>query len=71
MASAAPLTDEVCVVTGGASGIGRAMAERFASAGMRVVIGDIEQSAVDATIAAFPGDADRVLGVTCDVRSAS
>jgi len=70
MASAAPLTDEVCVVTGGASGIGRAMAERFASAGMRVVIGDIEQSAVDATIAAFPGDADRVLGVTCDVRSA-
>ncbi len=66
---ASELTDEVCVVTGGASGIGRAMAHRFARAGMRVVIADIEQSAIDATIADFPGDPGRVLGVTCDVRS--
>ena len=35
----------VAVVTGAASGIGRAMAERFAAEGMRVVLADIEQRA--------------------------
>jgi 3alpha(or 20beta)-hydroxysteroid dehydrogenase len=35
------LTDKVAVVTGGASGIGSAAAERFAAAGAIVVIGDV------------------------------
>lgn len=35
-------TDKIAVVTGGASGIGRAMAERFAAEGMRIVLADIE-----------------------------
>jgi NAD(P)-dependent dehydrogenase (short-subunit alcohol dehydrogenase family) len=35
--------DRVAVVTGGASGIGRAMAERFAAEGMRLVLADIEE----------------------------
>lgn len=34
--------NKVAVVTGAASGIGKAMAERFASEGMRLVLGDIE-----------------------------
>src|SRR5262249_39698228 len=63
------LAGKACVVTGGGSGIGRALAHRFAAAGMRVAIGDIETSAVDATVAALGGDGDRVLGVRCDVRS--
>ena len=45
------------MVTGGASGIGRAMVARFAAAGMNVVVGDIE-----------PGDGD-FLAVQCDVTS--
>jgi NAD(P)-dependent dehydrogenase (short-subunit alcohol dehydrogenase family) len=36
------LRDKVAVVTGGASGIGRAMADRFAAAGMKLALVDIE-----------------------------
>jgi NAD(P)-dependent dehydrogenase (short-subunit alcohol dehydrogenase family) len=42
------LTGRVAVVTGGASGIGLAMAERFAAEGMDLAIADIEQDALDA-----------------------
>jgi NAD(P)-dependent dehydrogenase (short-subunit alcohol dehydrogenase family) len=62
------LTDKVCVVTGGASGIGRALAHRFAAAGMRIAIGDIEAVALDAIVSELGGDGERVLGVRCDVR---
>lgn len=64
----ADLTDKVCVVTGGASGIGRALVHRFAAAGMRIAIGDIETAALDAVVGELGGEGDRVLGVRCDVR---
>ncbi len=34
---------KVAVITGGASGMGRAFADRFAAEGMKVVVGDIEE----------------------------
>ena len=39
---------KVAVVTGAASGIGLALAERFASAGLDVVLADVEQPALQA-----------------------
>ncbi len=43
------LNGKVAVVTGAASGIGRAMAERFAAEGMRVVLADVEEEALKQT----------------------
>ncbi|MEM9177551.1 MAG: SDR family NAD(P)-dependent oxidoreductase, partial [Myxococcota bacterium] len=42
------LNGKVAVVTGGASGIGRAMADRFAQAGMKLVLADIETGPLQA-----------------------
>src|ERR1700679_3856003 len=42
------LTGKTAFVTGGASGIGLAMGQAFAAAGMRVMLADIEKNALDA-----------------------
>ena len=51
--------DRVAVVTGAASGIGRALAERFASEGMKLVVADVEEAA--SVAAAFWGLTPAVL----------
>lgn len=50
------LTDQVAVVTGGASGIGLALARAFAREGCRVVIADIEEAALQRAAAVLPED---------------
>src|SRR5262245_4480248 len=45
------MTGKVVVITGGASGIGRATACAFARQGARVVIGDIDAKGADDTVA--------------------
>ena len=62
--------DQVAVVTGGASGIGRAMADRFAGAGMKVVLADVEESALRTAEAAMRAQGATVLGVITDVSKA-
>jgi len=45
----------VAVITGGASGIGLAAAERYASLGMKLVLADLRQDALDKAAAELPG----------------
>ncbi len=61
------LRGKTAVVTGGASGIGRAMAERFAEEGMRIVLADVEPGALEATAAALRTGGADVLAVPTDV----
>lgn len=63
------LRDRVAVVTGAASGIGRAMAERFAAEGMRVVLADIEEQALRDAERAMSSAGAKVLAVRTDVSS--
>jgi NAD(P)-dependent dehydrogenase (short-subunit alcohol dehydrogenase family) len=62
--------DKTAVVTGGASGIGRAMGELFLAKGMNVVLADIEQNALDATVAALAAGGGKCIGVVTDVSKA-
>jgi len=61
---------KVAVVTGAASGIGRALAARFAREGMRVVLADVEKRALDDCVAHLEREALAVTGVVTDVASA-
>ena len=61
------LKGRVAVVTGGASGIGRAMGERFAREGMKVVLADVEEPALQSTVKELEADGLDVFGVVTNV----
>jgi NAD(P)-dependent dehydrogenase (short-subunit alcohol dehydrogenase family) len=55
------------VITGGASGIGFACAQEFTRRGARVVLADIDQSALDQAVEQLRSGGAEAHGVTCDV----
>ncbi len=59
--------DKVAVITGAASGIGRAIAERCAQEGMKVVIADIEKEALRKTAKEMKAAGAQVVPVVTDV----
>jgi NAD(P)-dependent dehydrogenase (short-subunit alcohol dehydrogenase family) len=63
--------DRVAVITGAASGIGRAIASRCAREGMRVVLADVEASALAQAQAELQEAGADVLAVLTDVSRAS
>ncbi len=58
---------KVALVTGAASGIGRASARLFAEAGAKVVVADIDRSGADETAALIAAAGGEALAVTVDV----
>lgn len=59
--------EKTAVVTGAASGIGLAMAQRLAAEGMKVVLADIEEPALEAAVAGLRDAGHDVIGVPTDV----
>lgn len=57
----------VAVVTGGASGIGKAMAARFAAEGMKIVLADVEPAALDEAARELAAAGAEVESVAADV----
>ncbi len=61
------LKGKVAVVTGAASGIGFGLVNRFARAGMKVVMADVEQPALDGAAASLKRQNHDVIAVLTDV----
>ena len=61
------ITGKVAFITGGASGMGLAMARSFAAAGMKVAIADVEQAALDRVKAEFDASTAEVITLRVDV----
>ena len=62
------LADHHIVVTGGGSGLGLAMARRFAALGAKVSINGRNEDKLKAAAAQIEGDGGKVAGITCNVR---
>ena len=65
------LKGKVAVITGGASGLGRAMAERFAREGMKLVLADVEPNALAKAESEMKAGGATVIGVRTDVSKAA
>ena len=55
------------VITGGASGIGRALAFRFGRGGNDIIVGDVEESALNITISELRSEGISATGIIVDV----
>jgi NAD(P)-dependent dehydrogenase (short-subunit alcohol dehydrogenase family) len=60
------LDGKIALVSGAASGIGRAIAKRFAAAGARVTLFDIDGDGLEETVSSIGADADFVRGDVTD-----
>lgn len=63
--------DRVAVITGGGSGIGEAMAWRFAKAGMKIVIADVDEAAAGRVQAALAAEGHAAIAQRTDVANAA
>lgn len=61
------LEGKTAVITGGASGIGLATARQFASSGVNLVLGDIEEGPLQEAVESLRASGAKVIGLACDV----
>lgn len=61
------LDGEIVLVTGAGAGIGRAIAELFASAGAAVVVSDLKSEAAEAVAVGIKAAGGRAAGIACNV----
>jgi NAD(P)-dependent dehydrogenase (short-subunit alcohol dehydrogenase family) len=62
-----PFKDRVAVITGGAGGIGSAMAKAFAAHGAKIVLADLDESALAGAVRELEKSGAQALGVATDV----
>src|SRR5215831_7344452 len=65
-----PFLDRVAVVTGGAGGIGAALARAFAARGAKLVLADLDEANLAAVVRDLEKSGAQVLGVPTDVTKA-
>ncbi len=61
------LEEKVAIITGAASGMGKAMALLFANEGAKVIVSDINQSGIDAVAQEIAAAGRTALGVVANV----
>lgn len=69
--TASMLKDKIALVTGGAGGIGRAIAEKYASEGASLVVADINQERLDSLEKQFASQGWPLLAIHTDVCDSS
>ena len=65
------LTGKVCAITGGASGIGRALADVFADRGMSIALADVEAGPLALAVRELGERGVNAMGFECDVADAA
>ena len=63
--------DKVAIVTGGGSGMGKAIATRLAIEGASVVIADVNENVMDATVSELTAAGHKAAGYKVDVSKRS
>lgn len=65
------LENKTAVITGAASGMGKAMAQLFATEGANVIVADLKQNEIDEVVNAITQSGGKAHGVVCNVANES